>query len=292
MNVGTQKIAWARATTVIKRLVWGAQEVGLARTLSGLVRLAALAARRPSRWHVRTATSGLDIAFNYPTQLRPSLVVFQDLLEPELGILQRLLGPGRVAIDVGASIGTWTLCAAKTGATVYSCEPDPESFSVLNENVLSNGFASRVTTYDWALGAAEGWGTLSRPSQRHLSNVRFATDADRTNGKRVHMLEHFVHDLGLNYVDVLKVNTAGCERDVLAGGMALFRQQKVGMAMFLDGLAVRPLLDELLEFSYTLGVYDGRRQIFIPVDASHFLDEMRPGPMNRFILVKSANVTI
>src|SRR5262245_2421543 len=105
-----------RAQAALERLIWGAQEVGLLRTIAGLGRLASLVVWRLPRAEVRTATSGFRIAFNYPTQLMPLLVVFQELLDPELALLPRLLGRGRVAVDVGASIGTWTLRAAKTGA--------------------------------------------------------------------------------------------------------------------------------------------------------------------------------
>jgi hypothetical protein len=117
----------------LKRLAWGAREVGVFTTLTGLARLGALAVRRPARAEVVTVHSGLRIGFHYPTQLMPLLVVFQELMDPELAMLSRVLRPGRVAVDVGASIGTWTLSAAKTGAVVHACEPDAENFSVLQE---------------------------------------------------------------------------------------------------------------------------------------------------------------
>lgn len=289
-NTGLQRVAWAR--TVLRRLLWGAQEVGLSGTIAGLARLASLAVWRPATAEVMTTLSGFRIAFNYPTQLMPLLVVFQELLDPELAMLSRLLGPGRVAVDVGASIGTWTLCAAKTGAVVHACEPDLENFSLLKENVLSNGFAPNVIAHDVALGAGEGWSSVSHHGRRYLTNVRLATDANEATGKRIYSLAQFVRSEGITRVDVLKINTAGCEAEVLEGGTELFRQEKVGVAILLDGLAVRPLLDGLKQFSYELGFYDGRRREFVLVHASSDLDAARPGPMNRYVVIKHSSVTI
>ncbi len=77
----------------------------------------------------------------------PALVVFRDLLEPELGLLATMLGPGKVAIDVGASIGTWAMSAARTCAMVHACEPDPVNREMLESNIQANGLGSLVRTY-------------------------------------------------------------------------------------------------------------------------------------------------
>jgi FkbM family methyltransferase len=282
----------ARVRIALERLMWGAREVGFLRTMAGLVRLVTIAVRKERRIEVKTASSGFRIAFNHPRQLMPLLVVFQELLDPELAVLPRLLGPGRVAVDVGASIGTWTLFAAKTGAVVHACEPDFEHYSQLEENVLSNGFKSNVITHDCALGAYEGWSTAAGHHFGFSRNFRLSVGAPEANATRICMLDHFVRRVGITRIDVLKINTAGCEADVLVGGKELFRQEKVGVAMFLDGRTVRSLLDELKQFSYELGFYDGRKREFVSVDDSSNLDALRPGPMNRYVLLKHSGVSL
>ena len=282
----------ARARTALDRLIWGAREAGFLRTFAGVARLVSLAVRRVPRAEVRTTTSGFQIAFNYPSQLMPLLVVFQELLDPELALLPQLLGPGRVAVDIGASIGTWTLAAAKTGAVVHACEPDFENYSALQENVVSNGFSCNVITHDCAFGAYEGWTAASGEASGYSINFKLVANAGGPNAKRICLLDRFAHRVGLTRIDVLKVNTAGCEAEVLIGGRELFRQGKVGVAMFLDGLAVRPLLDELTQFSYELGFYDARKREFIPVDISAKLDNLRPGPINRYVLLKHSGICL
>ncbi|MCK1619036.1 FkbM family methyltransferase [Bradyrhizobium sp. 159] len=281
-----------RAQAALSRIGWGAREIGLKRIIAGLARLGLLIASRPSRAEITTTNSGLRIAFNCRTQLMPLLIVFQELLEPELDAVQRLLGPSAVAIDVGASIGTWTLWAAKTGATVYACEPDAQNLTMLMKNVRSNGLEANVIAHSCALGPGEGWSTANGQAGGYGLNFKLAASVGQPCGGRVQSLDHFVREIGVTRVDVLKVNTAGCEADVLAGGIELFRQQKVGTAMFLDGLEVRPRLDELRQFSYELGFYDGHKRQFLPVGGSNHLDNLRPGPANRYVVVKHASVSL
>jgi hypothetical protein len=60
--------------------------------------------------------------------------------------------------------------------------------------------------------------------------------------------------------------------------------------MVLDGLEVRPLLDDLRSCSYDIGVYDGGLGRFVPVSQSCELDAARPSPMNRYVLVRRKDV--
>jgi FkbM family methyltransferase len=281
-----------RAQAALSRIGWGAREIGLRRTFTGLLRLALLTASRAPRAEVRTANSGLRIAFNCRTQLMPLLIVFQELLEPEFDAVRRLLGPGAVAIDVGASIGTWTLWAAKTGATVYAFEPDAENLAMLEDNVRSNGLEPNVIAQSCGLGPGEGWSPATEQAGGYGLNFKLTASVGHPRGARIQSLDQFVRETGVARIDVLKVNTAGCEADVLVGGMDLFRQQKVGVAMFLDGLEVRPHLDKLRQFSYELGFYDGRKRQFLPVGGSSHLDNMRPGPANRYVVVKHISVSL
>jgi FkbM family methyltransferase len=272
------------------RIVWGTRQVGIARTAAGLARLSALAVRRPDYAQIRTSRDQLDISFRYPSQLMPTLVLFRDLIEPELGLLAATLGPGRVAVDVGASIGTWTMSAACTGATVHACEPDPVNLEMLEMNIRANGLLSQVGTHALALGEQAGNGRIIATERRYLNRV---AEADNTGHDfPVSTLDQFVDDLGLDQVDVLKVNTAGGERTVLLGAFGLFRAKRISWAMILDGLEVRPVLDDLRACSYDIGFYDGGLGRFVPVAHSRELDAARPSPMNRYVIVRRDDVIL
>lgn len=281
-----------RAQAALRRIGWGAQEVGLARVVVGLFRLAFIAASRTSKAEVRTKSSELRIGFKCPTQLMPLLVVFQELIEPELDAVRRLLGPGKVAVDIGASIGTWTLWAAKTGAIVHACEPDSENLAMLDENVRSNGLVSNVVAYGFAIGNKDGWSLGPAQAGGYGINYKLASSTPQAQGARICTLDRFADETGLQHIDVLKINTAGCEADVVVGSRELFQQERIGVALFLDGLAARPLLDELRQFSYELGFYDGRKRAFVPVGSSAELDRLRPGPANRYVIVKHSSIAL
>jgi FkbM family methyltransferase len=281
-------VAWA--LIVAKRLAWGAREVGVRGTLAGFGRLGWLAIRKPKRSIVNTTATGLRIAFEYPEQLMPLLVIFREVLEPELDLLPRLLGPSAIAIDVGASIGTWTLSAARTGAHVHACEPDAANLSMLIENIDGNGLRSNVTVHELAMGSGNGWSQVEQAQRRYLTRVKLAADAQ--SGTRLYSLANFVRERHLNRVDVLKVNTAGSESDVIEGARELFREQRIRVAIILDGLAVRPLLREMTSFGYQMGFYDGPRAAFNDANDYPDLDRLRPGPLNRYIILKQRTVEI
>ncbi len=290
MSIATERIN--RAETVFRRIVWGAQEVGFPRTIAGLVRYGLLSLRAPEYGEVVTNSAHLRISFRYPEQLMPLMVVFRDLLDPELGILPQLLGPGKVAMDVGASIGTWTLPAARTGARVFAFEPEPDNVSTLRENLRLNGLGANVVIQASALGSDDGWSSVSRADRRYLSNVRLATESEESSQTRVQSLDHVIDCLELPRVDILKINTAGCESDVISGARESFRDERIGLALVLDGLAVRPLLEEFRDYSYVLGFYDGRKRQWVTVRESREFDALRPGPLNRYIIVKHASAVL
>lgn len=50
--------------------------------------------------------------------------------------------PGEVVVDCGASVGIFTLIALNNRAIVYSFEPNPSTFSILEENIRRNGFSA------------------------------------------------------------------------------------------------------------------------------------------------------
>ncbi len=50
----------------------------------------------------------------------------------------------QVVVDCGASVGIFSLIALQKGSTVYSFEPNPETFDVLRKNVEVNGFSAHL----------------------------------------------------------------------------------------------------------------------------------------------------
>lgn len=78
-------------------------------------------------------------------------------------IMQDILRPNDVCLDVGANLGYYTIKMAHAvgpEGRVLAFEPNAELYPFLTENVSINGFASRVKTYPKAVGACAGAGSL------------------------------------------------------------------------------------------------------------------------------------
>jgi FkbM family methyltransferase len=97
--------------------------------------------------------SGYRLRF-YPTALSASLWHRPDARSHEEALLRALLRPGDTVVDVGANIGTLTLCAAKlvgSHGSVYSFEAHPRTFRFLCGNLRINRVGN-VTPFNLACG--------------------------------------------------------------------------------------------------------------------------------------------
>ena len=87
----------------------------------------------------------------------------------DMGFLLHFLRPDDVFFDVGANVGTYTLLASGIcEAKSFSLEPVATTFKFLEDNILLNNLAPKVTAINSGAGANEGF-------------LNFSTDEDTTN---------------------------------------------------------------------------------------------------------------
>jgi FkbM family methyltransferase len=84
------------------------------------------------------------------------------------------LGPGDIAIDLGANAGEITRRLAQTGAEVHAFEPDPDTFARLRENV---GTFGNVILHNKAAGAEAGTVPIFRPASWYEGREASASKA-------------------------------------------------------------------------------------------------------------------
>jgi FkbM family methyltransferase len=137
-------------------------------------------------------------------------------------VIEQLLRPGDVFVDVGANAGYYTALAARIVGReghVYALEPGAESFAKLQRNVALNGFDDHVTAIEAAAGAADGTATLYGPAAGHdaTSSLRRPDAGARGTEVPVRPLHAVVAPEHRRRLRLVKIDVEGHEDDVLRG---------------------------------------------------------------------------
>jgi len=127
---------------------------------------------------------------------------------------------GDTVIDVGAYIGYYTILMSDlVGPTgrVYAFEPDPDNFSVLEENV---GDRENVNLVNSAVSDYEGLGTLYR-SKVNKGDHRLYPSYEGQSYRDVDVTTLDYYMLGRLYPSFIKIDAQGAEGAVLKGARKL-----------------------------------------------------------------------
>lgn len=197
---------------------------------------------------------------------------------PQLGVLDGLLSPTHVFLDVGANQGEFTLFAAKRvpRGRVVAYEPVASVAARLRGNVRANGFG-HVSIREVAVGAAAGTAALYHPTQKFddgtghdgLASLYPSARCSSQGGAEVPMvtLDAEIDRLALQRVDVLKIDIEGAELEALRGARVLLREHKPAVIIELNASTARAagyrlddLVAELAAHGYRLFVIEGTRQ--------------------------------
>jgi FkbM family methyltransferase len=157
--------------------------------------------------------------------------------------LRRHLAPGRVFVDIGANHGYFTLLAAALvgpRGRVVAFEPNPPVFAQLTEHVRLNGFTDRTSLVqqavtdkpdDRATLFVSRWSGNSGVSTLVPDAPRVAVGAvspDHTVAVRTETFDRWFERSGFDRVDLVKIDTEGCEDLVVAGMAAALGSGRVG----------------------------------------------------------------
>jgi FkbM family methyltransferase len=156
--------------------------------------------------------------------------------EPGLqAVCARALGPGAVALDVGANIGaTALIMSAFAGADgqVVALEPGPRCFDLLQRNLALNG-ASTVRPLAVALSSEPGQLAFCEDSA-------FGHLAPGAPGLQVTVetVDRIVDEQGLTRLDLVKIDTEGFEPQVLDGARRTIERLKPVIYLELNSWAL------------------------------------------------------
>jgi FkbM family methyltransferase len=129
--------------------------------------------------------------------------------------------PNWKIIDIGAGIGDYTLYAAmmQPNSKVFSFEPYPESFVLMQENLRLN-VITNVQVFDEAIGAASGELILDLTGGEPLqiqSHLKKAVSVKQSLSVSSLSLADALARLGLESCDLLKLDCEGAEYSILFG---------------------------------------------------------------------------
>lgn len=205
--MGSRLLRWikgrAGATAPLRGLLWLVLMVWKAARCLPLVRHFTLSVQVDGhRMRVR--------AFSYDDLLCASA-------EYEAAIAHILPPCNGVAVDAGAFIGRHSLAYARAvgpRGRVVAIEPLPANFRLLLENVELNGY-SHVTCIPYALGSEEGEAWLSYEGETSTASTkRRLVEHCRVPQQT---LDHLLEQLGIESIDLVKIDVEGAELDLLEG---------------------------------------------------------------------------
>ncbi len=180
-----------------------------------------------------------------------------------LGALNRLVAPGMVCYDIGASIGYLTLLMAGRARAVYSFEPAPHARAEMAAHIRANGFAN-VTVVDSPLSGSV------REVEFALTDVAYGSGilSDPNSGWPTLKLSTSTLDLfaaGHEDPDFLKVDIEGEEAVLFDGAQSLLARKAPVILCELHSLeAQNAVLASLKPFGYRFENLGG--QAFQPRD--------------------------
>ena len=200
-------------------------------------------------------------------------------------LLENVIKPGMVVVDIGAHVGYFTLLAARqvgTEGRVYSFEPEPTNFRLLQENIKANGYQNVLATQK-AVSDAAGSAQLVLSSRDNGTHSLFGHSTSEENivSVKVTSLDEFLTGEGWPKVDFIKMDVEGAEMKAFEGMKRVlkgFPEVKLVMEFnpaLLRNASVDPadFLNKPSEFGFSISVIedpDGTK----PLDASSLTAEL------------------
>jgi FkbM family methyltransferase len=198
------------------------------------------------------------------------------IYEPHVwSTIERVLRPGSAFVDVGASIGLFSVLASRCvgeSGRVFAFEPGPQNRSLLLLNLSTNG-ASNVAVDTRALGDRHGVLVYS-PSGANGAVAPF-------DGNPSSLVSHeLVTVVPLDdvidedvQIDLIKIDVEGAEGAVLRGAGRILRRWKPSLIFefcphalrVLSGVTGQRLLEELSEHGYALTVLRDSDDVLTPM---------------------------
>lgn len=197
------------------------------------VLLLVCAAAAPVRTHQR-----VRIPVNIVHEMTSSHVGY-DNCDPrtngEFLVIEHFIHDHDVIVDAGANVGNWSLQVLmnKKSVKLYAFEPYPPTFNQLVYNLRRHP----VICFNSALGKQEGvMRFFFYPSYSEMNslyvNPGFHGEMYQETHVTVETLAHKTVELGIPFINFLKINCEGAEFDIVSGAAPLIESQAIDYIQF------------------------------------------------------------
>ena len=131
------------------------------------------------------------------------IIAKKSVWEPETTkLVEKYVHPGDVCLDVGASVGYFTLLMSRQGGKVLAFEPTTNQIPYLRSNIKKNGYSAKV----FHMGAWDRPEVIEMPVH---APIKYKVECDA--------LDNVLEKEGIDEVDFIKIDVDGVEPRVLRG---------------------------------------------------------------------------
>ncbi|MCF8199342.1 MAG: FkbM family methyltransferase [Sulfuritalea sp.] len=130
----------------------------------------------------------------------------------------------KVVLDIGANIGAATVffSEAYPTAQIHAFEPIPDNLELLKKNAASRGRPGSIQCHHLALSDHDGeLKMIHSPGANNHGGWSFYQRGASGNEEKISVPVRksgdFVRELGLDRIDVIKIDTEGAEKEILHG---------------------------------------------------------------------------
>jgi FkbM family methyltransferase len=145
-------------------------------------------------------------------------------------------------VDIGANWGMWSIFIAEKGYEVYAFEPAPKTFETLKDKT---GKFSNIHAYPYAIGEKDTYGQVAIGKE-----VWDGCVINMEGKETVKVPIRSLDNMNLTNVGVIKIDTEGYEKPILAGAKNLIAREKPRLIIEIHkgtGVALNSYAEELLK---------------------------------------------
>jgi FkbM family methyltransferase len=211
-------------------------------------------------------------------------------------LVQSLLRPTNVAVDVGASIGYYSLLFAKLvgeKGKVYAFEPQPLNCDALDHSIQTNGYSNIIKVVQKAVSNKTGFSSLYLSDEGdQLASLYQTPKYDKESRRVVETitLDEFFESERWPTVDLIKMDIQGAEKAALEGAKRLITRNSQ-LKLILEfhplwqaaaGITPNEFFDKLVELGFRKfwAIKSSLQLINIPQDIPSLDQTLNRGPIN------------